>query len=184
MSNAGHICSSNLYHRPNGEPCLATCMRPGEVRHRGWSLRANEPTPQLGEKNLRMGTPHNSLHGTHQGLGTPSFPTHPSMTGNGSSTTVGAGTGEPQQRLRVYASFHRFRSPFLERHGGVLAGRSVSVTDEKPRGSRQSAGHPGASLGRESGRTCESAPGHDIIRHGDDSGRGSRHVAPVRRWLR
>ena len=119
----------------------------------------------------------------YQGFGTPSF-SRTSYHGNLPATLEGAGTGEPQQRLRVDASFHRLRSPFLERHGGVLAGRSASAMDEKPHGSRQSAGHPGASLGQESGRTWGSAPGHDTIRHGDDAGRGSRHVAPLRRWLR
>ena len=56
----------------------------------------------------------------------PSFPTHPSMTGNHHQPHSGTGTGEPQQRLRVDASFHQLRSPVWEGHGGVLAGRSGS----------------------------------------------------------
>jgi hypothetical protein len=39
------------------------------------------------------------------------------------------GTGKPQQRLRVDASFHQFRSPFWEGHGAVFAGRSASGRD-------------------------------------------------------
>jgi hypothetical protein len=70
----------------------------------------------------------------------PSFPTHLSITAR-SSTTIGTGTGEPQQRLRVDASFHQFRSPFWEEHGAVFAGRSAFPMVERPRGSRQSTGH-------------------------------------------
>jgi hypothetical protein len=47
----------------------------------------------------------------------PSFPTHPSMTGNHHQPHSGTGTGEPQQRLRVDASFHQLRSPVWEGHG-------------------------------------------------------------------
>jgi hypothetical protein len=41
------------------------------------------------------------------------------------------GTGEPQQRLRVDASFHRARSPFWEGHGGVFVDRSPSGMEER-----------------------------------------------------
>src|SRR5580704_14763315 len=50
----------------------------------------------------------------------------PFDSGDGHRPREGTGTGEPQQRLRVDASFHQFRSPVWEGRGGVLAGRSGS----------------------------------------------------------
>jgi hypothetical protein len=43
-----------------------------------------------------------------------------------SASLQGAGTGEPPEALRAEETIHRFRSPFGEGHGGVLAGRSGS----------------------------------------------------------
>jgi hypothetical protein len=54
----------------------------------------------------------------YQGLDTPFF-ARPSMMAT-SSTTVGAGTGEPQQRLRVDASFHRSRESRCGKGTGVF----------------------------------------------------------------
>jgi hypothetical protein len=53
--------------------------------------------------------------GTLSRIGHPSFFTSSLMAT--SPPTRGAGTGEPQQRLRVDASFHQFRSPFKKRTG-------------------------------------------------------------------
>ena len=68
----------------------------------------------------------------YQGLGTPSFRRPPSRNVN----LIGHASGDRDRRaaeaLRAEETFHLFRSPFLEGHGGVLAGRSGSGTNERP----------------------------------------------------
>jgi hypothetical protein len=61
-----------------------------------------------------------SSDGTNQGLGTPSFPYQPFHDEKVIGHAPGAGTGEPQQRLRVEETIHQFRSPFWKGHGAVL----------------------------------------------------------------
>jgi hypothetical protein len=80
-----------------------------------------------------------SSDGTNQGFGTPSFPTRRSMAANIISR-AGTGTGEPPGALREEETIHQ-NGTRLGRVRGVFAGRSVSGMDEKPRGSRRSAGH-------------------------------------------
>jgi hypothetical protein len=73
-----------------------------------------------------MGTPHNSLHGTHQGLGTPPlFPPRTSMT----ATVINHDQGR-DRRASTAATGRRIvpsiPESLLEGHRGVLAGRSAS----------------------------------------------------------
>jgi hypothetical protein len=68
-----------------------------------------------------MGTRIGFLGWYLHGFGTPSFFVLPPLYHDGN--VIGharVGTGEPQQRLRVDASFHRNLGPLLEGHGAVL----------------------------------------------------------------
>jgi len=67
-------------------------------------------------KNMVDGNPRKIPRmGTLSGIGHPSSVALPSRQPDRPHSETG--TGEPQERLRVDASFHQFRSPFWEGHG-------------------------------------------------------------------
>jgi hypothetical protein len=82
-----------------------------------------------------MGTRIRLLDGTGQGLGTPSFQaTFPWR--QRSSTTLRTGTGEPQHRLRVDASFHQIWGPFWKGTGVFRIGSWPFVMNPRTEVSR------------------------------------------------
>jgi hypothetical protein len=109
-----------------------------------------------------------------RGLGTPSFPTHPSMRATVINHASGPGPVSLPER---YGSTHRSTEsgvPFRKGTGGVLAGRSASRMDESPAGWRAVTG----SCQRFTALVAKSL----VTARMQDG--GSRHVEPLRRWLR
>src|SRR5690242_1897677 len=108
--------------------------------------------------------------GTLSRIGHPSFFTSSLMAT--SPPTRGAGTGEPQQRLRVDASFHQFRSPFKKRTGVFWrAGRGPEWNAP----TRRAAVNSGNSR---TGTSSTAISRAELIQHVSDLGRGSRQVVP------
>ena len=156
----------------------------------GCDRRSEEPLGQLGlgmtrlDRNSWMGTRVTFLDGTNQGLAPPLFPARHFHEGKRYRPYSGTGTGEPQQRLRVDASFHQLRSPFWEGHGECFGG-SVGVWDRPdttrlPAVSRSCQGF--TRTGNHAGLKIACCA--DISHHAEGARRGLWHVAPLRRWLR
>jgi hypothetical protein len=82
---------------------------------------------------LLNGSPHKiPLDGTNQGFGTPLFPTHLAWPQRHQPRS-GTGTGEPQQRLRVDASFHQIWGPFWKGTGVFWRAGGRLGIDQIPR---------------------------------------------------
>ena len=87
------------------------------------------------------------------------------------------------QRVNRAVLPHLRRQKLWERDRGCFGGPVGVLHGREPRGV-SAVGGSCQRVVRTGNRRLEFSPGGEITRHGDDAGRGSRHVEPLRRWLR